>query len=328
MSDYRKYRDASWLSRNNWGKWGETDEIGVLNQVTPADIVKAAALIRTGKIYDLETTRFQGMPVWEGHCRYELLTYASPKGRRNMSESQEYDPAYAWHRPGGWLDDSKDDYQIDANTEMLIAPLHCGTHIDGFCHITAGEDAHWYNGYHVDKDWGDYGIMKCDASTIPPMILRGVLLDIAAYQGREHVPANYGVTAEDIEGCAKKEGVELRKNDCVLIRLGEKWPELNRCPGAGMTLEAVRCLVEGHQTVLLGDDMVAFEMNHADGSMSWPNHPHPVHHYCLDQMGVHFLEAVQLEELAADHCYEFCFMAAPSKVKGGTGMFVRPLAIV
>ena len=48
----------------------------------------------------------------------------------------------------------KDDYQIDANTEMLIAPLHCGTHIDGFGHITVGEDAHWYNGYNFNEHWG------------------------------------------------------------------------------------------------------------------------------------------------------------------------------
>lgn len=327
MTDYSRYRDDSWLTNNNWGKWGEDDEVGVLNEITPADVVKAVSLVRTGKVYDLETTRFHGMPVWDGHCGFELMTYASPKGRRNMTANNAYPAAYSWHSEGGWLDSRKDKYQIDANTEMLIAPLHCGTHIDGFGHITVGEDAHWYNGYNFEQHWGDYGIMKCDAPTIPPMILRGVLLDIAGYKGLDHVPANYGVTAEDIEECAEWEGVELKKKDCVLIRLGETWPTLDNCPGAGMTLEAARCLVEGHKAVLLGNDMLAFEMNHADGTMSWPEHPHPVHHYCLDQMGVHFMEAVQLDELAKDQCYEFCFMAAPNKIKGGTGMFIRPVAI-
>ena len=102
---------------------------------------------------------------------------------------------------------------------------------------------------------------------------------------------------------------------------------MDHCPGAGMTLAAARYLVEEKGAVLLGDDMIAFEMNHADGTMSWPRHPHPVHHYCLTQRGVHFMEDVQLDELAKDKTYEFCFMLASNKIKGATGMFIRPLAI-
>lgn len=159
------------------------------------------------------------------------------------------------------------------------------------------------------------------------MVLRGVLLDIAGYLGKEHVDPNYGITPEDIEGCAKWEGVELRKNDCVLLRCGERWPEVDLCPGAGMTLAAARYLVEEKGAVLLGNDMIAFEMNHADGSMSYPGHVHPVHHYCLTQQGVHFMEAVQVGELARDKVYEFCFILASLKIRGGTGMFIRPIAI-
>lgn len=58
MANYEKYRDDSWLTNNNWGKWGKDDEVGVLNDVTPADVVKAISLIKTGKVYDLETIRF------------------------------------------------------------------------------------------------------------------------------------------------------------------------------------------------------------------------------------------------------------------------------
>lgn len=159
-------------------------------------------------------------------------------------------------------------------------------------------------------------------------MLRGVLLDIAGFKGVDHVDPHYGVTAQDIEECAAWEGVELRKNDAVMIRLGERWSELDNCPGAGMTVESCRFLIEGHGAVLLGDDMLAFEQSKADGSMSWPNHPHPVHHYCLTQQAVHFIETVQLDELAKDKVYEFCFMLATNKMRGGTGMFARPIAIV
>ena len=57
--------------------------------------MKAAALVKEGKIYDLETERFHGMPVWDGHCGFELLTYASPMGRRNMSRNSNYPASYA-----------------------------------------------------------------------------------------------------------------------------------------------------------------------------------------------------------------------------------------
>ena len=325
MKDYKN--DASWLTENVWNKWGEDDEVGALNDVTSEDVLKAVSLIKEGKIYDLETVRFKGMPVWDGHTGFELLTYGSPMGRRNMSKHSDYSPAYAWHKEGGWIADSQNDFQIDANTEVMIAPMHMGTHIDGFCHITIGEDAHWYNGYNVSEYWGDFGPLKTDATTIPPIILRGVLLDIAGYKGLDHVDANYGITPEDIEGCSKWEGIELKEKDCVLLRCGERWPELDNCPGAGMTLAAARYLIEEKGAVLLGDDMLAFEMNHADGTMSWPKHPHPVHHYCLTQRGVHFMETVQLDELAADKKYEFCFMLASNKIKGATGMFIRPLAV-
>lgn len=324
----KDYNDASWLNENVWGKWGPDDEVGALNEVTQTDVLNALSLVKKGKIYDLETERFKGMPVWNGHCGFEMLTYASPMGRRNMKKHSQYDPAFNWHAQGGWLDDDKNLFHTDANTEIMITPLHVGTHIDGFCHITCGDDAHWYNGYNVAEHWGDYGPLKTDATTIPPMVLRGVLLDIAGYQGKEHVSPNYGITPEDIIECAKWEGVELKKNDCVLLRCGERWPQVDLCPGAGMTLAAARYLVEEKESVLLGDDMIAFEMNHADGSMSYPGHVHPVHHYCLTQRGVHFMEAVQLDELARDKMYEFCFVLASLKIRGGTGMFIRPIAIV
>ena len=69
-------------------------------------------------------------------------------------------------------------------------------------HLTVGEDDHWYNGFNQR---GDYGPTKTGAETIPPIITRGVLLDIAGYKGVDHVDANYGITIDDIIGCAEWE---------------------------------------------------------------------------------------------------------------------------
>lgn len=322
----KDYKDNSWLKNNVWGKWGKDDEVGALNEVSAVDILTAASLIKEGKVYDLETVRFKGMPTWPGHCGFELLAYGSPRGRRNMIHSN-YGPAYNWTAKGGWLDNSINEYHVAANTEIMIAPLHMGTHIDGFCHITAGEDAHWYNGFSEAKDWSDFGPLKTDASTIPPIVSRGVLLDIAGFKGVEHLNPGEGITIQDIIGCAEWEQVELKKNDTVLLRTGERWPEMDLCPNAGITIEAARYLIEEKGAVLLGDDQVAFEQFPEGETSSFPGHVHPVHHYCLIQQGVHFIELVQLDELAKDKAYEFCFIVASSKIKGATGMFIRPLAI-
>lgn len=323
----KNYHDDSWLNENRWGKYGENDEQGAMNELTPELVLKAASMIKKGKIYDLETTRFKGMPIWAGHCGFDILSYASPQGRRNMTEDPEIPIEYNWCMEGGMLGPDKDQYNMGLNTELMVTPLHVGTHIDAFCHWSTGDDDHYYNGYQSGKYGTTFGPVKCDVSKIPPMVMRGVLLDIAGYKGVEYLEPNYIITAEDCEGCAKWEGVELRPGDAVFLRNGETWPN-GRCGDAGVGISAARYLVEEGGAILVGDDMACIDGFNADGSSSVPNHPQPVHHYLLIQNGVHILEFVQLDELAKDKVYEFCFICTPSKVKNATGMFVRPIAIV
>lgn len=323
----KQYYDDSWLSTNVWGKWGADDEVGAMNMITPETVLKAATLIKEGKVYDLETERFKGMPIWPGHCGFDIISYASPKGRRNMLESN-YDPSFNWSAEGGMLDPKCDDYTMGLNTEIMVAPLHLGTHIDAFCHWTTGDDDHWYNGFTADKYCTSFGPVRTDIAKIPPIVARGVLLDIAGYKGVDALPDNYIITAEDCDGCAKWEGVELKAGDCVLCRTGQVWPACKEAVSAGMSVNAARYLVEGHGAILIGDGQASIEGFNADGSSSWPNHPQPVHHYMLIQQGVHILEFVQLDELAKDKKYEFLFICTPSKIRSATGMFVRPIAIV
>ena len=74
--------------------------------------------------------------------------------------------------------------------------------------------------------------------------------------------------------------------------------------------------------------MACIDGFNADGSSSVPEHPQPVHHYLLIQQAVHIIEYLQLDQLAKDKCYEFCFICLPAKVKCATGMYVRPIAMV
>ncbi len=324
----KNYHDSSWVHDNVWHEYGEGDEIGAAAKITPETVLKAVSMIKSGKVYDLETERFKGMPVWSGHTGFELLAYASPKGRQNMKGSR-IDKSVNWYETGEWLDEptNKAEYHMGLNTELMSSSMHIGTHMDALSHFTTGDDNHWYNGFSGDRYSTNFGPAKCDIVSTPPMVMRGVLLDMAGYKGVTSIPNNYIVTAEDCEGCAAWEGVTLKAGDAVLVRLGNDWPN-DRCGDAGLGVSAARYLVEEGGAIVVGDDMACVDGFNADGSSSVPEHPQPVHHYLLIQQGVHILEYVQLDELAKDKVYEFCFICNVSKVRGATGMFVRPIAIV
>ena len=324
---YGKNIDPKWMTENRWDKWGRDDQMGALNEVTPQMILDAIKLIKEGKVYDLETVRFKGMPVWPGHSGWELLPYASPVGRQNMTKDGFYESKYTFYGKGGWLDYDINKYNAGLNSEIIIGPLHVGTHIDTLCHLTIGEDNHWWNGFNFEENWSDYGPLKADASNIPPIILRGVLLDIAGYKGVDYLENSYGISVEDIKGCAKWEGISIKRGDCVLLRTGIDWPGMKQAANAGPTLEACMYLVGEKDIFLIGDDQSAFENFPLDAAASFPGHPHPCHQYLLIQNGVHLMEMVQMDELARDKVYEFCFIVLSCKVKGATGMMIRPIAV-
>lgn len=323
----KNFNDDSWYKNNNWGRWGKDDEVGMLNEATPAHTLSGIAQIKQGKIYDLETLRFKGMPTWPGHAGFDILVYASPSGRKNM-EGSDYPPFVNWMSPGGWLAGSANEkFKTAANTDIMITPLHAGTHIDALSHITAGEDGHWYNGFCEKEHLTNFGPLKCDGASIPPIILRGTLLDIPGSQGKPHLDMNYSITMKDVEQCLAWQGVEINEGDAVLIRTGERWPQMDLCGGAGVSLEAARYLIEEKKAFIMGTDTVSFE-SFPDGKTSYEGHVHPVHQYMLVEQGVHIIELLQLDELAADKAYNFCFICISNKIKGATGSFIRPVAVV
>jgi kynurenine formamidase len=320
----------AWMDkdRGNWGRWGKDDQVGMLNEVTPGLIGKAFSLIRKNKVYDLEAPRFKGMDVWAGHSGWDILPYASPQGRQNMKNSG-YASAYDWYGTGGWLDNAEGQnrYNTGINSETIIGPLHVGTHIDSLAHITGGEDNHWYNGFNAGRDWGDYGPLKADASNIPPIILPGILLDLPGCQGVPHLAPRQPVNPEDIDACCRWAGISIERGDCVLLRTGMEWPAMDQCPNSGPTLAALQYLVEEKGAFLIGDDQTAFENFPVQGS-SFPGHAHPGHHYLLIQQGVHIMEMVMTGELARDKAWRFCFITLPARIRGATGMMIRPIAVV
>ncbi|MBL9140017.1 MAG: cyclase family protein [Verrucomicrobiales bacterium] len=292
--------------------WGPDDEIGTLNLMTDASRLKILSRINSGRTYDLSVEYFVGMPSFHqlGDPGYQYWLTHTPRG------TVIDDP----NRLGDAMN-SKVSYTGDA----ISMYTHMGTHIDALNHF--GLHGRIWNGFAADQHLGDKGWKKAGAETIPPIIARGVLIDVAAYKGVATLTNQYRVNSDDLKGALYRQGTKLEKGDVVFIRTGQSRhyhdssTYLHEYPG--VSLEAVRWLVDQKEVMLLGADNLSLEAFPSEGSDNWV----PVHTYLLAERGVMFLEQLQLEDLSRDQVYEFAFIAASLKLRGASGAPLRPIAL-
>jgi kynurenine formamidase len=284
--------------------WGEADEIGRLNWITP-DTNQAILEHLDGRhIFDLNVEYFVGMPSWvaAGDPPYGIWMTHTPQGSINDNLSG-VGPAV--HEKYSYCGDSIHMY------------THCGTHIDTLNHL--GHHGMFWNGWTADKNLGSRLWNKGGLDKYPPVIARGVLLDVAKAQGLESLPEGYGITPSDLQDTIKKQGVELRKKDVVLVRTGRMtaWPDfdgyLERPPG--ITLASAKWLCEEAGAMCIAGDSIALEV------IPWdePDAFLPVHAYMFATAGAQIIEVVNMEEIAAEQQYEFAFLGFPLKLRGATG---------
>ena len=312
-----------WIKGKGWGPWGKDDEVGSLNAMNSATIKAALGLVKEGKVYDLGVNYDAESYKWPGHNPGVIMTYRGPEGVRRQGDFKaaadlKLNPGkIAWHSCAMFISDN------------------VATQIDGLGHITEGDDNHWYNGFK-EADWGgNFGIRKCDVTTIPPIVTRGIMLDIAKLRGVDALPPHYRITVNDLEGAMKEQKVALKVGDTVMIRTGtcKFWganggdhKKVGSHDSAGIDLEAARWLVEQKGAILVGSDTSGLEWAPAPGEKA--EGFIPVHRYLLIQQGVHIGEFHFLEELARDRVYEFCYMCTTNKIRGTVaGFALRPIAI-
>ena len=312
-----------WQQGKGWGwVWGEGDQVGALNEMTPESALKALQEVKEGRVFDLGITYDRTSFKWPGHSPGEILTFRSPEGVRRQQDlaftlPENGNPSLTtWHSSALFINDN------------------VATQIDGLGHVVAGDDNHWYNGFK-EEDWGgNWGIRKTGAETIPPIVARGVLIDVAGYKGVDALPSKYSIAPADLQGALAAQGTRLHFGDVVLIRTGtlRYWGEsgadhdkLREHDSAGIDLESAKWLVEQQGSLMIGSDTSGLECAAVPpGSTSFI----PVHVYLLIEQGVHIGEFHYLEELAASHTYEFLYIATVNKIKGTVaGFTLRPLAI-
>ncbi len=201
---------------------------------------------------------------------------------------------------------------------------HVGTHIDALCHFSRSGMLHDGRAVEALQSYAG-GLDSLSVDTIAPIFRRGVLLDIAGHEATEALPVDFTITAAHLEAVCQAEGVQVRPGDVVLLRTGwaRYWEDAARyifqVKGPGPAVEGARWLGE-HGVFAAGSDTVAFE--------KVPDPNMPVHVHLLVEKGIHIIECLNLEQLAAEGIYEFVFIAAPLKIRGGTGSPIRPMALV
>jgi len=176
--------------------------------------------------------------------------------------------------------------------------------------------------------------MRADADTIPPIIARAILIDVAGFKKMDALPANYAITPKDMQDALTAQRVDVEPGDIVLIRTGtlrywgeagEDQAKIAQHDSAGITLASARWLVEQKGAVLVGSDTSGLE---AGVDPDNPKLPNVVHEYLQVQQGVHIGEFHNLEGLARDKVYRFVYMAATNRFRGATaGFAMRPVAI-
>ena len=280
-------------------KWGAGDQRGAGNHMKPETVLRAVRLIKAGQVFELGRVLTESMPKSVGR-RFDVVT----KRSRN-------DPGT--NRRG-------------SNEELVVTEIgQVGTQFDTFSHQMIGSSM--YNCFTLDETATRTGFSKLGVEQVGALITRGVLIDIAALKGVPMLADAYQITPQDLQRALAAQTMMLQPGDAVLIHTGwgTLWGKDNAryqqgSPGIGTA--AAEWLAQ-QDLMLVGADNAAVEITPNPDRQLFG----PVHQIMLVVNGIHLLENLRLDELAAQRAYEFALIVEPLKVQGGTGSTVAPVAI-
>jgi kynurenine formamidase len=274
--------------------FGEDDQLGMLNHVDDAKRRAAIALVRAGRLYDLSQVLDESVPVLPG--RYFRQTLVTTAHHANTS------------MPLG-------ENQVNWVTEIVTATMQLGTHLDALGHLQIGERG--YNGWTVSELAEPAGMKRLGAETIPQVVTRGWLVDVSG----ERLGAGGVITVDHLAG------VDPEPGDAVLFHTGwsARWGEpdayLEGEPGPGAAV--ADWLVE-HGVALTGCDTWSYGPVPAEN----PTRPFEVPQRLNAVHGVFVVENLNTAELALDGVREFAFVLTHPRLRGATGAWTSPIALI
>lgn len=301
----------------NWGQWGPDDQVGSLNYLTSAEVLRGIQSVRSGRVFTLmlELGNPAGEPLWPGRM---------PTGHFMSQDKGSYESGKTQTISGG----------LEYADDLLFLACHGTTHCDGLGHTWF--DGQAWNGFAAEGSKG--GLEK---ASVLPIAERGVvghavLLDIARYKGLPYLPMGTQVSLADLLGAAAAQRTEIKKHDIIVIRTGvfrEFYDEgsaafYGHFDEPGLTYE--KALVDWFHDMEIpvnATDILAGEqLNSVTADAVFP-----IHAALSRNLGVVFIEAHWLEkwadDCAADGKFDALYVASPLKIRGGTASPLNPVVI-
>lgn len=282
-------------------KYGPNDTLGALNNLSPEGVRRAVGLVKEGKVYSLAIPTSPDAPA-----------YGERKYTAEISPAPGQEPA-----PIG-------PNKITAYDEKVTTSMGIGTQMDGFGHL--GIDHRYYNGLHAKALNTPEGFKTLDFAGRPPIVTRGVLIDMVRHFGKP-LEAGQAFNRAEIEAAMKAQGITIGKGDVVLFHTG--WMRMIPIDKAKYSSTEPGLGVEGAQwladqgVVAIGADTIALEPLPAPK----PDQLFAVHQTLLAKNGVHILENINTEPLVKDGVKEFLFVLGQPRFAGTVQVVVNPVAI-
>ncbi len=278
--------------------FGEADELGMLNHVDDAKRLAALSTVRDGRLYDLGRVLDETIPVFPG--RYFRQTLVTTAHHANI------------RAPVG-------DNDVNWITEIVTGTQQLGTHLDALSHLQIGDRG--YNGWTVEELAGPLGTSRLGVETVPQVVTRGHLVDVASARGVSRLDAGDVVSLGDLGG------LEPEPGDAVLFHTGwgAAWDDpdtyLSGQPGPGLELAE---WLAARRVALTGCDTWSYGPVPAED----PARPFEVPQRLNVVHGVFVVENLDLSELAADGVRDFALVLTHPKLRGATGAWTSPIALV
>ena len=283
-------------------KWGADDQLGSVNMLTPAMAKQAASLVRTGKVYALGIITAPDTPA------FPPRTY----GITIVQPGQQIGKVVF---PNG----------MTYNDDIIHTWVGIGSQIDGLGHV--GLRHEYYNQHRASDFAGVTGLGKLGLEHVPPIVTRGVLVNMAKYFGVETMKEGQAFNSKEIKEAARQQGVTIRKGDVVLFHTGwlnllGKNNELFGSQEPGLGAEGGRYLAK-LDVVAVGADTWGLDVVP-------PEQPDTIfqnHLTLLAENGIYILENMDTRELAKDGATEFMFVLGHARMAGTVQMIINPVAI-
>ena len=282
-------------------RWGADDSAGALNEITADKRLRAMRLPKTGQMFDLAHVLHADVPAFAGRTFRQWVPEVAPAG--GIGDNHVH-----------WVAE-----RFEATTQM-------GTHIDGLNHLHVGDRT--YNGHRTGDILAETGTTRLGIETLPQVVTRGLLVDIAAQRGVAHLNAGDVIRTDEVERALAIAGLSVEPGDAVLFHTGwgQLWdadPKLYPTgqPGPGALLAE---WLAARRVSLTGCDTWSYGPVPAEDV----DEPFVVPQTLNVRHGIVVMENLRLCDLAAAGVHEFLLVVSHPKLRGATGAWVAPLAIV